>query len=151
MLDETEWERWREAAGDALEAARDNAARGWHNWACMIAEQAAQLAVKAVLHGVGRGDRARGHDLVELLAVAADLAGVPSTDEVTEAALRLSRHYQPTRYPDALPGGTPRGRYTVGDAREAQEDSATVVAAVDAAITSLRAAAAELLQEGDEE
>jgi HEPN domain-containing protein len=55
MLDDSEFGRWREAAEDALEASRDNTKGGWHNWSCMIAEQAAQLSVKALLHGVGRG------------------------------------------------------------------------------------------------
>ncbi len=96
MWDEAEYERWSASAEDALAAARDNADRGWHNWACMIAEQAAQLAVKAVIHAVGRGAAARGHDLVALLDRVAEETGTAADDVVAGAALRLSRHYQPT-------------------------------------------------------
>ncbi|MBA2576193.1 MAG: HEPN domain-containing protein [Euzebyaceae bacterium] len=128
MWDEAEYERWSASAEDALAAARDNADRGWHNWACMIAEQAAQLAVKAVIHAVGRGAAARGHDLVALLDRVAEETGTAADDVVAGAALRLSRHYQPTRYPDALPGGTPHGRYRLDDAQEAVADSAAVLA-----------------------
>lgn len=140
VLDDKEFDRWRESAADALAAARDTAERGWHNWACMMAEQSAQLAVKAALHGVGRGDRARGHDLVQLLDAAADLAGLTVTDELRESAARLGRHYQPTRYPDALPGGTPRGRYTRADAEEALADAEAVARSVDAAAAAVREA-----------
>lgn len=35
-----------------------------HNWRCFLAEQAAQMAMKALLHGLGRGPW--GHDLMEL-------------------------------------------------------------------------------------
>ncbi len=122
---------------------RRRAAGGWHNWACMIAEQAAQLAVKGLLHGVGRGDRARGHDLVRLLDAAADTAGLAVSDEVREAAVRLSRHYQPTRYPDALPGGTPHSRYQAEDATVARIDADRLVDAVDEARAALREAAKE--------
>ncbi|MGH8909010.1 MAG: HEPN domain-containing protein [Egibacteraceae bacterium] len=109
----------------------------------MIAEQAAQLAVKGLLHGVGRGDRARGHDLVRLLDAAADTAGLAVSDEVREAAVRLSRHYQPTRYPDALPGGTPHSRYQAEDATVARIDADRLVDAVDEARAALREAAKE--------
>lgn len=143
MLDEAEFERWRQAAADALEAAGDNAGAGWHNWACMIAEQAAQLAAKALLHGVGRGDRARGHDLVRLLETASTEAGLALSEKVHGAALRLVRHYQPTRYPDALPGGTPRSRYRREDAEEALADARVIVAAVNETRAALGTAAGE--------
>lgn len=138
MLDDAELDRWREAAGDALEAARANAEAGWFNWACMIAEQGAQLGVKALLHGVGRGDRARGHDLVRLLEAAADTAGLAPTPDLAVAGTRLGRHYQPTRYPDALPGGTPRGRYSAADAHQAIADAETILRGVDGVIARLR-------------
>jgi HEPN domain-containing protein len=45
------------AAGEAdrvVSGARLQADAGLHNWACFAAEQAAQLAVKGLLHGLGR-------------------------------------------------------------------------------------------------
>lgn len=143
MFDDTEFDRWREATADALQAARDNADAGWHNWACMISEQAAQLVVKALLHGVGRGDRARGHDLVRLLEATADAAGLTVTEQLRGAAMRLTRHYQPSRYPDALPGGTPHSRYQASDAEGALADAGLIVSAVDMAKAALLDAARE--------
>ena len=64
MLDGTEFDRWRAEATEALETARLARNGGRRNWACFLAEQAAQLAVKATLHGVGAGPW--GHDLLEL-------------------------------------------------------------------------------------
>ncbi|HEX9122434.1 MAG TPA: HEPN domain-containing protein [Actinomycetota bacterium] len=54
-MDTEEFERWRGEADRALEGGRLQAAAGLHNWACFAAEQAAQLAMKALLHGLGRG------------------------------------------------------------------------------------------------
>jgi HEPN domain-containing protein len=104
-------------------------------------EQAAQLGAKALLHGVGRGGVARGHDLVRLLETAVEVAGLSLSEEVRESAIRLSRHYQPSRYPDALPGGTPHERYTADDAEGALADAEMILREVDRSIERLRAAA----------
>jgi HEPN domain-containing protein len=53
MFDRSEYRRWRREADDALKGARLQAEGGLHNWACFLAEQSAQLAVKKLLHGVG--------------------------------------------------------------------------------------------------
>lgn len=52
-LDEPEFSRWREEADHALGGAAREAEAENHNWSCFLAEQAAQLAVKALLHGSG--------------------------------------------------------------------------------------------------
>ncbi len=64
MLDRAEFDRWRVAADDAGRAANVQADAALSNWACFLAEQAAQLAIKGLLHGIGAG--AWGHDLVQL-------------------------------------------------------------------------------------
>ncbi|MGH2736718.1 MAG: HEPN domain-containing protein [Actinomycetota bacterium] len=46
----------------ARRAADVQHAAALHNWACFAAEQAAQLALKGLLHGLGLGPW--GHDLV---------------------------------------------------------------------------------------
>lgn len=138
-------------ADDALAAARDNAARGWNNRACMIAKQAAQLAVKALLHRVGAGGQARGHDLVALLDRAAPGTAFTLTDDTRAAAVRLSRHDQPARYPDALAGGTPASRYSQSDADQAITDSDAVRTAVIGASAALDAVDAEHADEADEQ
>jgi len=53
-LDAEEFGRWRSEADNALAGARVQADAELHNWACFSAEQAAKVAVKALLHGLGR-------------------------------------------------------------------------------------------------
>jgi HEPN domain-containing protein len=60
-LDRTEFERWRREASGALLHAELAEGAELHNWACFSAEQAAQLAVKGLLHAVGAGSW--DHDL----------------------------------------------------------------------------------------
>jgi HEPN domain-containing protein len=126
--DEPEFERWRAEAGRALEGARVQARAGLHNWACFAAEQAAQLATKALLHGLGRGPW--GHDLVRLGEMAHD-AGAGLRQEVLDAMRRLGRHYIPARYPDAHPSGPAADHYAASDSAEAIRDAETVLAAID--------------------
>jgi HEPN domain-containing protein len=127
-LDRDEFDRWREEATRALSSARLQEEAGLHNWACFAAEQAAQLALKALLHGAGAGPW--GHDLVRL-GEAASNAGFLLPDPVVAALRRLARHYIPSRYPDAHPGGSPGERYGVTDARDAIADSRIVLEFVD--------------------
>jgi HEPN domain-containing protein len=86
------------------------------------------LAVKGLLHGLGRGPW--GHDLVRLGEQLADVAEVPSG--VLDALRRLSRHYIPARYPDAHPSGTPGMHYAESDSSEALTDAQSVLSHVDA-------------------
>lgn len=129
-LDREEFTRWREEADRALRHARLAADDGLHNWACFSAEQAAQLAVKGLLHGLGRSPW--GHDLVGF-AGELEGAGLALDERVREGILRLARHYMPARYPDTHPAGSPGGRYGSADSRQALEDAATVLSLVDRA------------------
>src|SRR5918992_4040621 len=97
-VDRDEFDRWRAEADAALRGARLQAEGGLHNWACFAAEQAAQLAVKGLLHGLGRGPW--GHDLLRLGELAAQ-AGIDVSDAERDAMRRLGRHYIPARHPDA--------------------------------------------------
>lgn len=128
-LDHDEFRRWREEAERALAGARLQADADLFNWACFAAEQAAQLAVKALLHGAGRGPW--GHDLVRLVE-AAGAAGLRVSADAADAARRLSRHYIPARYPDAHPSGSPAAHYGRADADEAVRDAELLLVFVDA-------------------
>jgi hypothetical protein len=55
VLDDVEYRRRREAGAEALSAARVQAEAGFHNWACFLAEQSAQLSAKGLLHGLSAG------------------------------------------------------------------------------------------------
>ena len=127
-LDADEFSRWRAEAGRALEAARLQAGAELHNWACFLAEQGAQLALKALLHGLGRAPW--GHDLVRLGEMASD-AGVAPPSAIEDVLRRLSRHYIPARYPDAHPSGPPGVHYGAADSGEALSDAGTLLGFVD--------------------
>ena len=126
MVDGAEFERWRREAAHALEIATLGER---HNWRCFLAEQAAQLAVKALLHGLGTGPW--GHDLVQLGRAWAGALDQPLPEEVIGALTRLSRLYIPTRYPDAQPSGTAADHYTAADAEQAIADARLVISTVD--------------------
>lgn len=127
-LDEPEFSRWREEADRALAGARREATAENHNWSCFLAEQAAQLAVKALLHGLGRAPW--GHDLEQLTRAAGE-AGVELSDEVTAAARLLARHYIPARYPDAHPAAAPGSRYVAEDSAGALRAAEALLGWVD--------------------
>ncbi len=133
-LDREEFERWRQEAGRALEGARVQAGAGLHNWACFAAEQAGQLALKALLHGLGRGPW--GHDLMRLSEMV-QAAGLEMPEEVVATLRRLGRHYIPSRDPDAHAAGFPGVHYGPEDAREAIADAERVLAYVDQTWRSL--------------
>ena len=134
-LDEEEFRRWRDEADRALVGARVQADAGLHNWACFAAEQAAQLACKGLLHGLGRAPW--GHDLVRFGQAIAEV-GIDVPEEIGDALRRLSRHYIPARYPDAHPSGSPGIHFGPNDAQQAMGDAAEIAAFVDRVWKQLR-------------
>lgn len=130
-LDAEEFARRRLQAAAAAETAGLAAAGGRHEWACFLSEQAAQLGVKGLLHSLGL--EAWGHDRAVLESrVRSELGGTwPASAE--ESAARRSRHYIPTRYPDAHGSGAPAAHYTEADAEQAAGDAASILVAINAA------------------
>ncbi len=100
-----------EAIGD-VEHARSDRERGFYNWACFSAQQAAEKAVKAVFQKMGA--EAWGHSVSDLLQELAQHH--PISQELIDGALELDKAYIPTRYPNAHPSGSPRQRYTEREA-----------------------------------
>lgn len=92
---------------------------------------------------MGLPGRARGHDLVALARAAEEESGLVLHDATTPRLTRLSRDYQPTRYPDALRGGTPAEHYRPADADAALHLVDAVMQAVDDRWRELLAAADE--------
>ncbi|MDZ4825177.1 MAG: HEPN domain-containing protein [Actinomycetota bacterium] len=135
-LDAPEYERWLEAARRAIGAARLQADHGYHEWACFLAEQAAQLGTKGLLHGIGVA--AWGHDLGVLCQAVAESLGSSWPGDASRWAERLSRFYIPTRYPDAVPGRIPGARYDADDSGEALADAEAMLGAVVGAWAELR-------------
>lgn len=127
-LDGPEFERWLAAADRAVQAAEVQAQASFAEWACFLAEQSAQLALKGLLHGVGAP--AWGHDLAALERTAATTIGVAWPPTAARRAERLSRFYIPTRYPDAVPGDIPGHRFDAEDAAAALADARAILGAV---------------------
>ena len=108
--------RWIEEAAKDLEAAEAMIAARHMNWACFLAQQAAEKAAKAFLYGQEVEDP-WGHSVADLLRDAA-------TYNASIAPLRpigglLDKFYIPTRYPNGLPGGLPSEAYSKAEARQA--------------------------------
>lgn len=134
-IDDEEYGRWREEADRALAGARLQAGGGLHNWACFGAEQASKLAVKALLHGLGRGPW--GHDLRRMGDWLPE-AGVNVPAELADAMRRLGRHYIASRYPDAHASGPPGTHYGASDSDQAIADAGAILEFVGRSWESLR-------------
>lgn len=117
MFDEAEYSRWIRSSRGTLSSARGDLERGDYNWACFKAHQAAEFAVKALLHGLGLP--AYGHSVSALLSKAP--RELKAGEELIHAAKTLDKYYVPTRYPNAWAEGIPEDYYTAEDASQAIE------------------------------
>ncbi|MDR7522309.1 MAG: HEPN domain-containing protein [Armatimonadota bacterium] len=115
---------WMASAAADLEHARSDRDRGFHNWACFSAQQAAEKAVKAVFQKMGA--EAWGHSIADLLGELNNHYEVPPS--LVDRALELDKAYIPTRYPNAHPSGTPGDRYTKEEARRLIEHAEAILA-----------------------
>lgn len=105
---------WKQALHDQ-EAAQHNTQLGIYDWACFMAQQASEKALKALVQHLG-GD-AWGHSVRELGALLPEEVVVPRS--VLEALPLLDRYYIPTRYPNGIASGTPAETYGANDAETA--------------------------------
>ncbi|MBI4513123.1 MAG: HEPN domain-containing protein [Gemmatimonadetes bacterium] len=106
---------WFEQAARDLENARWDAKGGFHEWACFVAQQAAEKAVKAVYQKLG-GD-AWGHSVAALLEGLRSRVQV--AEELEECGKALDRFYVPARDPSSWAEGAPKNYYTAEDADRA--------------------------------
>jgi HEPN domain-containing protein len=95
---------WFAQAERDLEQARASQRDGRHEWACFAAQQAAEMAVKA-LH-LSLGQEAWGHVVARLLA---ELPSPP--DDLSEKAKVLDNFYVATRYANGHAEGAPFEHY----------------------------------------
>jgi len=95
-----------------LQHARSDLDGGYYEWACFSAQQAAEKAAKAVFQAMGA--EAWGHAVTDLLIELGRRHQVP--EALIDGALELDKAYIPARYPNAHPSGSPRTRYTKGEA-----------------------------------
>ena len=96
---------WFTQAERNLEQAHSSRKEARHEWACFAAQQAAELAVKALhLH---LGQEAWGHVVARLLAE----LPVPVDEELIDKARVLDNFYVPARYPNGHAEGAPFQHY----------------------------------------
>lgn len=122
---------WFKQAQRKLDSARWDIQGGFHEDACFSAQQAAELAVKALLQKQGRIEL--GHSVYQLLQMAGD---VPT--DVLDAARVLDRHYIPARYPNGFPAGAPMDFYDRPAAEEAVRLAETILGFVGDQLEALR-------------
>lgn len=120
-----EFDRWMAQARRNLESAVHDMESGYYEWACFKAQQAAELAVKALLraHGVLRG----GHSVLKLLETVKSELRLDVSNELMEAAAELDNYYIPPRYPDAYDEGSPYEYYTKSMAERALKEAEAIV------------------------
>lgn len=103
-----------------LASARWDLKGAFYEDACFTAQQAAELAAKALLESQGRVEL--GHSVQALLKG----AGVADADLIN-GARTLDRYYIPTRYPNGFASGAPMDYYDEPTAEEAVELAARIV------------------------
>lgn len=114
---------WYDQAARDLENARWETQGGYHEWACFVAQQAAEKAAKAVYQKLG--GEAWGHSVAGLLDGLRDRVSVG--DEVGECGRVLDRFYIPARYPNSWERGTPGQYHSPEDAERAIACAETVL------------------------
>ena len=93
---------------------------GDYEWACFAAQQSAEKALKAMIES--RNGKAFGHSLKRILA----LLNI-SDAALIEAAMRLDKHYIPTRYPNGYDEGAPQDYYSMEDASQSIQDAEIII------------------------
>jgi HEPN domain-containing protein len=104
-------QEWLDQAERDLAAARHLRTGGYHEWACFVAQQAGEKALKALRIRLGSSPNewirpGFGHDLARLLGQVASLAPSVSQNKLLANLEALSNHEQEARYP----GGGSKGK-----------------------------------------
>jgi len=112
------WPDWWNQAERDLAHARNALKDADYEWSAFAAQQSAEKAAKALIYSLG-GDP-WGHSIAALLDA---VPRIQADETIAEAAIRLDKHYLPTRYPNGLPAGHPGKYYTRGEAESAIRDA----------------------------
>lgn len=111
---------WFRQAQRKLNSARWDIQGGFYEDACFSAQQAAELATKALLESQGRIELS--HSVYQLLQ---KVSSVPR--DVLRAAQVLDRYYIQTRYPNGFPSGAPMDFYDQLTAEDAVRHAETIL------------------------
>lgn len=96
---------------------------GYFEWACFSAQQAAEMAVKALYQNLNV--EAWGHSVSRMLELLPD--EFKSSRELIDKAKELDRHYIPMRYPNFHSEGAPMNFYTREDALRAVNHAREII------------------------
>lgn len=114
---------WIRQARRDLEAAEHQLTGGFYEWACFLAQQAAEKAVKAVFQKLGA--EVFGHSVAGLLSSLPE--GFKPGERLIDLAKELDKAYIPTRYPNAHPEGAPFELYTRSEAERLMSHAREVI------------------------
>ncbi|MHA1713324.1 MAG: HEPN domain-containing protein [Candidatus Ranarchaeia archaeon] len=114
---------WLAQAKEDLESAKKMVAASDYEWACFIAQQSAEKALKALLEA--KKIRPWGHDLLELTKLLPNTVTISSS--LQEGLHRLNLFYVTTRYPDVFPEGYPAKKFSQAQAKTAITDASAVI------------------------
>jgi HEPN domain-containing protein len=104
-----------------LDFARTAARDGFHEWACFVAQQAAEKGLKAALYSQLR--ESRTHVLKDLVRdVDKDVPGT-----VLKCARVLDNYYIPTRYANGHDSGAPYLHYAADQSEQAIEYAGVLI------------------------
>lgn len=127
----SEARRWVDQATHDLDTADLLVEHGRYPVACFLSQQSAEKALKGLLYLDG-ADVVLGHSVAALCREVATRH--PTLASGCARWTALDQHYIPSRYPDALPGGTPADVYTAGQATAAVATAREVLDAVSALV-----------------
>ena len=105
---------WLKQANKDLDAARDSAQMGHHEWAAFQAQQCAEKAAKALvqfLHGA-----VRGHSVTDILSRLP--AAHQPAPELLDSARELDKIYVTARYPNGFAAGAPADYFTENSSQQ---------------------------------
>ncbi len=114
---------WIKQAEHNLEHSKKSLEIGHFDWTCFAAQQAAEMAVKALFHS--RGAEAWGHSILKLLEKLPD--DITPSEDILQAARNLDRLYIVSRYPNGLPEGTPSEVFDQSVAQEAIANAEKII------------------------
>ena len=114
MFKKSEYDRWMKQSRKTLKSAYNDLENEDYEWASFKAQQSAELAVKAILRGLGMGPI--GHSITRLLKEFTNF-NVEVPREILRCAMELDRNYIAPRYPDAYSEGAPFEYYSEEIAR----------------------------------
>ncbi len=134
-FDKAEYSRWVEQAEYTLRSAAQDKSNCYFSWSCLKVQQAAEYALKALLHGLGF--LAVGHSVLRLLNQL-ESRGREVGEGLRNDAMTLDRYYIPTRYPNAHAERAPYEFYNERAAQEAVEMSERILCFVKEAAEGAR-------------